>query len=94
MKVIYSRVEKYRKEIQAKDFKQMSGWEVEELRKVYYFSEFAEMIGDRPSPETYALLDMFLSEKVPPEVSETFITLYVCEEIILRNMAPPGRTIQ
>ena len=94
MSITHSRIEQYRMEIRAKAFTPMSRSEIEELRQVYYSSEFAEMIGGRPSPQTFALLDMFLSEEVPPDVSEPFVMGYVCEEIMFRNTASRGQTVQ
>ena len=92
--MMYPRVERYRDAVRAVTFCPMSALEIAELRRFYYSEHFSDMIGERPSPEVFALLDMFLSERVPPDVSERFILRYVCEEVVRRGLGSSGNTIQ
>ena len=90
----YPKIEEYRNELRSKLFDPMSPHETAELRRFYYSDQFSEMIGERPSPETFALLNMFLAERVPPDISEPFLMRYVCEQVVMRTVRDPGKTIQ
>ena len=81
----FPRVERYRADIQKKAFRRLSNSEASELRNFYHSHEFNLSLGGGLSPETFAFLDMLISEKVPPDVSTPVILQYVCEELVLRN---------
>ena len=90
----FPRVERYRKELRSRVFRQMSDLELAQVAAIYRSPEYREMIGAYPSSETVALLEMFLTERVPPDVSEEFIMRYVVEEVVRRGAMTSGKTVQ
>lgn len=87
-------LERYRQELRTKSYCALSIQEAAEIKAFYHSSEFSELLGEQPSAEIYALLDMLLSERVPPDTMNEYILRYVRKEAVLRNTLPFGRKLQ
>lgn len=76
-----SRVERYRIEIQNLDYTPLCDEELKELQQLYRSREYRQLTGIDACPEAIELLEMFLEEKFPPDLSQQFVLRFVNEEL-------------
>ena len=82
-------VDRYRAELRAKAFPRVDDAGMIELRRRGADAHQSSAIeGIHPTPELEALFAMLLEERVPPDVSGSYVHRYVMEQIV-----PAGRTL-
>lgn len=79
------RIERYRTEIRNMDYTPLDECDLQELRDFYRSDGFRNATGIGVLPEAIDLMDMFLEEKVPPDLSYQFILRYVKEEVFANH---------
>lgn len=71
-------IERYRAELRAMTFPRLDDTQLADMRRRDAHAHHSSAIeGIHPSPELAALFDMFLEERVPPDVSDAFVDRYL-----------------
>lgn len=79
------RVERYRTEIRSLNYVPLCEQELQELQQFYRSRAYRQLTGIGVLPEAIELLEMFLEEKVPPDLSHRFVLRYVNESVLTRR---------
>jgi hypothetical protein len=77
-----ARIEQYRAELQRQHYTPLGRNDLMNLQKLYRSQHYRELTGIGSWPEVIEMLEMFIEEKVPPDVSERFILRYVNDELV------------
>jgi hypothetical protein len=87
-----ARIEQYRAELQRQHYTPLRRNDLAKLQKLYRSQHYRELTGIDSWPEVIEMLDMFIEERVPPDVSERFILRYVNEELVAghQRSRPPN----
>ena len=85
-------IERYRAELRAASFPRVDKAGMIELRQRGAEAHHSSAIeGIHPTPELGALFDMLLDERVPPDVSSTYVHRYIMEQIVPQDRATAMR---
>ncbi|MFC0408823.1 hypothetical protein [Roseomonas elaeocarpi] len=84
-----ARIEYYRAQIRALRFQRLDDASRDRLSAVYRSGAFQDAANTDSSPEVSDLLEMFLEERVPPEISLEYVQKFVAEEVVFHNIRRP-----